>query len=84
MDVHANGFEVESYIPGGQTMKMSGTSMSSPNVVNLAGKLWSLEPGLSVQEVIGLIKDGCDTSEDGRIILINPKASVELLQSKTN
>ena len=84
VDVHANGFEVESYIPGGQTMKMSGTSMSSPNVVNLAGKLWSLEPGLSVQEVIDLIKDGCDINDDGRIILINPKASVELLRSRTN
>ncbi len=84
VDVHANGFEVESYIPGGQTMKMSGTSMSSPNVVNLAGKLWSLEPGLTVHEVIDLIKNGCNTSEDGRIILINPKASVELLRNRPN
>ena len=84
VDVHANGFEVESYIPGGKRMKMSGTSMSSPNVANLAGKLWSIESGLSVQEVIDLIKDGSDTSEDGRIILINPKASVKLLQAKMN
>ena len=82
VDVHANGFEVESYIPGGKRMKMSGTSMSSPNVANLAGKLWSLEPDLSVQEVIDLIKEGCDINEDGRIILINPKVSVELLRNK--
>ena len=84
VDVHANGFEVDSYIPGGQTMKMSGTSMSSPNVVNLAGKLWSIEPDLSVKEVIDLIKEGCDTSEDGRRVLINPQASVELLRNKMN
>lgn len=84
VDVHANGFEVESYIPGGKTMKMSGTSMSSPNVVNLAGKLWSLEPGLSVQEVIDLIKEAADTSEDDRRVLINPKASVELLGNRNN
>ena len=84
VDVHANGFEVDSYIPGGQTMKMSGTSMSSPNVANLAGKLWALNPDLSVQEVIDLIKEGCDTSEDGRITLINPKASVELLMGGMN
>jgi subtilisin family serine protease len=82
VDVHANGFEVESYIPGGKRMKMSGTSMSSPNVANLAGKLWSLEPDLSVQEVVDLIKEGCDINEDGRIILINPKVSVELLRNK--
>jgi len=81
VDVHTNGFEVESYIPGGQTMKMSGTSMSSPNVANLAGKLWALNPELSVQQVIDLIKNGCDTSEDGRIVLVNPKASVALLKS---
>jgi len=84
VDVHANGFEVESYIPGGQTMKMSGTSMSSPNVVNLAAKLWAIDPGLSVKEVIELIKNGCDTSEDGRRVLINPRASVELLQNRMN
>jgi subtilisin family serine protease len=84
VDVHANGFEVDSYIPGGQTMKMSGTSMSSPNVANLAAKLWALNPDLSVQEVIELIKEGCDTSDDGRIILINPQASVELLRSRMN
>lgn len=84
VDVHANGFEVESYIPGGQTMEMSGTSMSSPNVANLAGKLWALAPDLTVQEVIDLIKGGCDTSEDGRITLINPRASVELLKSRMN
>jgi len=84
VDVHANGFEVESFIPGGQTMEMSGTSMSSPNVANLAGKLWALNPDLTVQEVIDLIKEGCDTSEDGRITLINPKTSLELLRSQTN
>ena len=33
VDVHANGFEVVSYIPGGETMPLSGTSMSAPNVV---------------------------------------------------
>jgi subtilisin family serine protease len=84
VDVHANGFEVDSYIPGGQTMKMSGTSMSSPNVANLAGKLWALNPELSVQEVIDIIKEGCDTSEDGRITLINPRVSVGLLKSRMN
>ena len=84
VDVHANGFEVESYIPGGTTMKMSGTSMSSPNVANLAGKLLALDSSLSVQQVIELIKEGCDTSNDGRITLINPKASIKLLKSRLN
>ena len=82
VDVHANGFEVDSYIPGGKMMKMSGTSMSSPNVANLAAKLIALNPDLTVEQTIELIKKGADTSEDGRRVLINPKKSIELLKKK--
>lgn len=77
--VHANGFEVESYLPGGERIKYSGTSMASPNVVNLAAKLLALEPGLTVEQVVGLIKLGAERSADGRINLINPKRSLALL-----
>jgi len=80
VDVHANGFEVESYIPGGKLMKMSGTSMASPNVANLAAKLMVLKPNLTVEQTIQLIKEGADVSEDGRRVLINPKKSLELLK----
>ena len=77
VDVHANGFEVNSYIPGGKKMKFSGTSMASPNVVNLAGKILAIDPSLDVSQVIEYIKEGCDISEDGRLILINPKKVIE-------
>lgn len=80
--VHANGFEVESYVPGGRKMKFSGTSMSSPNVTNLAAKLLAIDPSLTPEEVINLIRMGVDTTEDGRRYLINPKKSVALLQLK--
>ncbi len=81
VDVYANGFEVESYIPGGERMKGSGTSMSSPNAANLAAKLLALEPSLTTAEVVALIKNGADRSDDGRLLLINPKKSVELLEN---
>ena len=81
VDVYANGFEVESYMPGGERMKGSGTSMSSPNVANLAAKLIACEPLLTTGEVIALILDGADRVEDGGLVLINPKRSVELLKS---
>ena len=42
--VHANGFQVESYLPGGSRVAMSGTSMSSPQVANLAAKLLAVNP----------------------------------------
>lgn len=82
VDVHANGFEVESYVPGGERLKYSGTSMAAPNVVNLAAKLLALNPKLTVAEVVGLIKAGVETSPDGRIRLINPKKSLELQAKK--
>jgi len=77
--LHANGFEVESYIPGGSRMKASGTSMASPNVVNFIGKLLAIRPSLTSAEVISLIEQGIEKSEDGRIFLINPKNSVKKL-----
>jgi subtilisin family serine protease len=80
VDVHANGFEVDSYLPGGDKIEMSGTSMASPNVVNLAAKLLALDYSLSTTELIKLIVSGADKNEDGRITLINPKKSVELLE----
>lgn len=84
VDVHSNGFEVESYIPGGERLPFSGTSMAAPNVVNLAAKLIALDPSLTPPEVISLIEEAADESEDGRRRLINPKRSVELLLERQN
>lgn len=80
--VDADGFQVESYVPGGTRIKMSGTSMASPNVVNLAAKLIALDPSLSPPETIALIRKGADKSADGRRNLINPKATVALLKER--
>jgi subtilisin family serine protease len=80
--VNANGYEVESFVPGGARVKESGTSMASPNVVNLAAKLFALDPTLTPAQVIELIKSGASTSDDGRRHLIDEKHSVALLQAK--
>ncbi len=77
--VHANGYLVESYAPGGEKIFMSGTSMATPYVANLATKLLTLKPKLKVSQVVALVKDGADKSPDGRVKLVNPKRSVELL-----
>jgi hypothetical protein len=80
-DVYGNGFEVESYLPGGKRMKLSGTSMSSPNVANLAAKLLALQSSLTTKQLVDIILRGCDRMEEGdqQLLLINPKRSVELL-----
>lgn len=80
--VDADGYNVESYVPGGTRMKLSGTSMASPNVTNLAAKLFALDPSLTPEQVIALIKDGATTSEDGRRHLIDEKRSIELLRER--
>ena len=79
--VDADGYEVDSYIPGGARVKLSGTSMASPNVANLAAKLFALDPSLTPAQAIDLIKRGATTSEDGRRHLIDEKKSVELLHA---
>ncbi len=75
--VHANGFEVESLLPGGDRVKFSGTSMASPQVANLAAKLFALKPDLTVAQVKDAILKGADAR--GRVNLVNPRRSAELL-----
>jgi len=82
--VDANGFQVESYVPGGTKLKFSGTSMSSPNVANLAAKLIALDPSLTPEQTVSLIKRGADHSADGRRNLINPKATLDLLKTRAS
>ena len=78
--VDADGYNVESYVPGGSKLQLSGTSMASPNVTNLAAKLFALQPSLTPAQVIELIKRGSTTSKDGRRHLIDEKRSVTLLR----
>lgn len=81
VDFYANGYEVESFVPGGDRLKFSGTSMASPNVANLAAKLLAVNPKLKPAELIKLIADGTEAStEDPKIRLINPKKSLTLIK----
>jgi subtilisin family serine protease len=73
---HANGYQVESVIPGGEKLAESGTSMASPQVANLAAKMLALTPKLKPTEVIAIIRDTAERTADGRRVLINPKKAV--------
>ena len=75
--VHANGYQVESYLPGGQRVALSGTSMAAPQVTNLAAKLLAVNPKLKPQDVIKLIVDTAERTPDGRRNLINPAKALE-------
>ena len=75
--VHANGFEVASFAPGGDKLKLSGTSMASPQVANLAAKLFAVRPELTPAQVKELILRGAE--RNGRVNLINPKKTLGFL-----
>ena len=80
--VHANGYQVESYLPGGDRVAFSGTSMASPQVANLAGKILAINPALTPPQVIEIIVSTAEKSSDGRRTLINPKKALEAARPK--
>ena len=80
--VHANGYQVESYLPGGDRVAFSGTSMASPQVANLAGKILAVNPALTPPQVIEIIVSTAEKSSDGRRTLINPKRALEAARPK--
>jgi subtilisin family serine protease len=80
--VHANGYQVESYLPGGSRVALSGTSMAAPQVVNLAAKLLAVNPKLQPAELIRIIVDTADRTADGRRNLMNPKKALAAVNAR--
>jgi subtilisin family serine protease len=80
--VHANGYQVESFLPGGDRVAYSGTSMAAPQVANLAGKILAVNPALTPPQVIEIIVSTSDKTADGRRTLVNPKKALEGARQK--
>lgn len=74
--VHANGAEVDGPLPGGTRARLSGTSMASPQMANLAAKLIAMQPQLTVAEVRAAILGGAERR--GRVNLVDPRRSFAL------
>lgn len=79
--VHANGYQVESYLPGGSRVALSGTSMASPQVANLAAKMLAVNPALTPQRLIELIASTAERTPDGRRVLVHPRHAVAAAQA---
>ena len=80
--VHADGYQVESVIPGGDKLKESGTSMASPQVANLAGKMLAVDPRLSPVDIVEIIVGTANKTADGRRTLVNPRRAVAAVRQK--
>ena len=74
--VHANGYQVDSALPGGKRVALSGTSMASPQVANLAGKMLAVNPRLTPPRLVKIIVDTADSTADGRRHLVNPRKAL--------
>ncbi len=74
--VHANGYQVESFIPGGERVALSGTSMAAPQVTNLAAKMLTVNPRLTPTQLIEIIIGTAEKTADGRRTLIHPAKAV--------
>lgn len=70
--LHANGYQVDSRVPGGQRLALSGTSMAAPQVTNLAAKMLAVQPSLHPAELIAIMRSTAERSEDGRRTLLHP------------
>ena len=79
--VHANGYQVESFLPGGARVALSGTSMAAPQVANLASKLLAVNPRLAPQALIDLITRTAERSDDGRRVLMHPRKALAEAQA---
>ena len=80
--VHANGYQVESVIPGGEQLAESGTSMASPQVVESRG-----EDPRRQSEAHAAADDRADPrhgrqTADGRRTLINPKKALAMVEPR--
>jgi subtilisin family serine protease len=85
VEIWANGFEVASLVPGGKTLRFSGTSMAAPQVTNLAAKVIAIAPEIPVPELRRLILDGADektVGESKRIRLMNPQRTMRMLTER--
>ena len=79
--VYANGYEVESVVPGGAKVRMSGTSMAAPAVTNLAAKLLAVDPRLTPEQLIAVITRTADPGETPAIRRVNPRLALASLRS---
>jgi subtilisin family serine protease len=77
------GVEVPSLVPDGETVPLSGTSMASPNVANLAAKLFALNPALTPAQAITIIQETADPiAEPFEGAIANEVKAVERVRSE--
>jgi hypothetical protein len=81
VDLHAPGENIEVLVPGGGRIRMSGSSLSAPHVVNAAAQVLSMRPGLHTTEVVNLLVASATRSSQG-LMLLDPQAAVAAARAR--
>jgi Subtilase family len=79
---HANGYQVDSVIPGGEKLAESGTSMAAPQATNLVAKMLAVNPKLTPTEIIAIIRETVEKTPDGRRMLLHPAKAVAAAEKR--
>jgi hypothetical protein len=88
IDVAAPGVDIESSKVGGGKVLNSGTSMAAPYIANLAGRILFINPSLTPEEVIDIIRQATDPKDhlEDKLLFggtVNAERALELAREST-
>jgi hypothetical protein len=81
--VHANGYQVDSYLPGGQRVALVGhVDVRAAGHQTSRRMMLAVNPALAPPEVIRIIRDTADKTADGRRVLVNRRGDCDRRSEK--
>ena len=75
--LYANGYLVETRVPGNNRELSSGTSFAAPGVVNTVGKMLAVRPELTTKAVVDILLSTAEVSGARGLKVMNPAKAVE-------
>ncbi|MEP6999116.1 MAG: S8 family serine peptidase [bacterium] len=74
--LYANGYLVETQVPGGSREASSGTSFAAPGVVNAVAKMLAVQPALTTTAVVEILLRTADVKGPRGLRIMNPAKAV--------
>ncbi|MEO5799747.1 MAG: S8 family serine peptidase [Gemmatimonadales bacterium] len=74
--LYANGYLVETKVPGGSREASSGTSFAAPGVVNTVAKMLAVQPRLTTATMVEILLRTADVMGPRGLRVMNPAAAV--------
>ncbi len=74
--LYANGYLVETHVPGGGRESSSGTSFAAPGVVNTVAKMLAVQPALTTTAMVEILLRTADVKGPRGLRIMNPAKAV--------